>query len=266
MNIYTNYQENIMADFDYNTIPLGYYDDILENGPAIRRFWHWLKFNRVLAALPKGENQSIMDVGCFAGSFLKQVPEGQFSRQLGIDILEKQIAYANEHHGTQARSFKYITDLQALTKKPVTDEKFDVITVIEVIEHLHFAEIRDLMEICRQNLKPGGELILTTPNYTSIWPALEFYLNHFADITYEEQHITKFNFFNFHRKLQAIYPPLKNDFMLQYKTTTHFITPFLAPLNFKKSQDLSKAITPKQWPFPLGPLILAKYRYHPKED
>ena len=100
--------QDTAAPFDYNTIPEGFYQQVLETGNPIRRAWHLQKFERVVECLPTGRDRSILDIGCFAGSFLSLLSEERFGRQLGVDILEKQVAYANRRFATAYRSFRYI--------------------------------------------------------------------------------------------------------------------------------------------------------------
>src|SRR5260370_886519 len=77
--------------FDYTGIPLGYYDELVRKGNPVRRLWHLSKFERVLDYLPDAPHQSILDVGCFAGTFLALIPEERFERQIGVDILPDQV-------------------------------------------------------------------------------------------------------------------------------------------------------------------------------
>jgi 2-polyprenyl-3-methyl-5-hydroxy-6-metoxy-1,4-benzoquinol methylase len=44
------------------------------------------------------------------------------------------------------------------------DSRFDVVLGCEVIEHLASDELGSMMNLCRRKLRPGGYLILTTPN------------------------------------------------------------------------------------------------------
>ena len=250
-----------MSNFNYDSIPQGHYDKILDNGSAIRRFWHWHKFNSVARSIIDSKGKtcrgSILDIGCFAGSFLKTIDAADFPQQLGIDILANQIAYAQEKYGTSYRRFLHVQCFDDAYAK-LHDHEFDVITIIEVIEHLAPHEVAAMLKMVARTLRPGGTCVITTPNYTSIWPLLEFYLNYFSDLSYEEQHITKFTYLNFFPKLATIYPELPQHFTCSFKTTTHFLTPFLAPISYQQSQKISRLITPKNWSFPFGPLILAK--------
>ena len=240
--------------FNYDGIPKGYYDAVLRQGNPIRRLWHVSKFERVLDYLPERPDQSILDIGCFAGTFLSLVPEHRFKHQIGVDILPEQIAYANANYGTSFREFRHIKSIRDLSG---IKEKFDCVTLIEVIEHLHPYEIRALFDGIVDLLNPGGKLVLTTPNYASAWPLIEVILNKVSDVSYEEQHITKFTYFGFEKKLAKIYPDLFLYFnSVDFKTTTHFVTPFLAGMSFDVARGLSRVVPHQKWTHPFGNLVL----------
>jgi 2-polyprenyl-3-methyl-5-hydroxy-6-metoxy-1,4-benzoquinol methylase len=244
------------ARFDYSRIPLGYYDEITREGNPIRRLWHLSKFERVIDYLPRRPGQRLLDIGCFAGTFLAMLDPDCFPEQLGVDILADQIAYAREHHGGPHRRFAHIRDLGDLA---AIDERFDCITLIEVIEHLRADEIRIVLEQVARLLEPGGRLVLTTPNYASAWPVLELLINRFSDLSYEEQHITRFTYWNIVRRLGEIWPPFVERFRLETKTTTHFVTPFLAGISFERARWLSRAVRHSLWRVPIGNLVLAVF-------
>jgi hypothetical protein len=77
--------------YDYEAIPDGHYDRVLREGNPIRRLWHLSKFERVLDQLPPHPGQSLLDIGCFAGSFLSLADSERFSEQRGVDVLPAQI-------------------------------------------------------------------------------------------------------------------------------------------------------------------------------
>jgi 2-polyprenyl-3-methyl-5-hydroxy-6-metoxy-1,4-benzoquinol methylase len=245
------------SGFNYDTIPVGYYQQIAETGHPVRRAWHLQKFERVISCLPKVTGQSILDIGCFAGTFLSLLPEERFSRQLGVDILAKQVAYANQQFGTSYRSFQYLPRIRDLSQ---IQEQFDCITLIEVIEHLTEEEIRELFRQVDGRLKAGGVLLLSTPNYASFWPILEIAVNRLSDVSYEEQHITKFNYFTGMSKLQRISPMLTERFQLVGKATTHLVSPFLAAISFREAMRLSRAIPFRLWKNPFGNLMIFSFQ------
>ena len=243
--------------FDYNDIPEGYYQNIIDNGSAARRAWHLQEFDRIISYLPKTPRQSILDIGCFAGTLPSLFSEEEFNIQLGVDILEKQTNYANRRFGTPYRSFRYIHDLSELA---AINQTFDCITVTQVVEHLEAEEIRVLFREIRVKLKPNGVLAVSTPNYCSLWPALEFIVNRLSDITYEEQHITKFNYFTGVSKLRRICPDIFDHFELTTKTTTHFAAWMLAAISYSFSMNLSRSLPHKLWKNPFGSLLLLFFR------
>lgn len=242
------------APFDYSRIPLGYYDRIARGPLGIRRLWHVAKFERVLDCLPRGD--ALLDVGCFAGTFLSLVPRQRFRVQWGIDLLDEQISYANAEHGTPFRAFRAATARTLVAE----GKTFDAITLIEVIEHLRPDEIRALLADLHALLRPGGTLVITTPNYASAWPLLELGLRWCSDVSYEEQHLTRFTFGGFEAQLEAAAPGVWDRFACRAKTTTHFLTPFLAAVWYGGARALSRMVPHRAWHHPFGNLILLELR------
>ena len=83
-------------------------------------------------------------------------------------------------------------------------------------------------------MKPGGKLIITTPNYFSIWPLLEKIINFFGPIDYNFQHINYFN----KRKLYKFLSKKPFD-EINIETFIYF-APFTAILSWKLSNTIEK--------------------------
>ena len=64
--------------------------------------------------------------------------------------------------------------------------------MIELIEHLPPGEARRLLAEARGLLSPDGRLVVTTPNYRSLWPLIEWGVNLVSRVSYEQQHINKY--------------------------------------------------------------------------
>lgn len=71
-----------------------------------------------------------------------------------------------------------------------------------MIEHCPESDIQKMFEEIYRVLKPGGVLLVSTPNYRSFWPLLEYMVNHMGKVAYEEQHITRFNGTRLHQFLK----------------------------------------------------------------
>jgi SAM-dependent methyltransferase len=177
-------REEAMATpaYDYDKdIPAGFYDEIHQRRTGVRFFWHDLKFRAVAARLD-GVGK-VLDVGCGPGTFIGNYLDG--IECLGIDVSAPQVDYANRRYGTAWHRFS----TQALTG---LGERFDAITMIEVIEHLPPADTSRLLAEARGLLSPQGRLVVTTPNYRSLWPLIEWGLNRVSRVSYEQQHVNKY--------------------------------------------------------------------------
>lgn len=170
--------------FDYDSIPVGYYDEVFRRGRGIQSKWHHQKFARVREEIAPGSR--LLDVACGPGTFIGSLPAGISCT--GIDIAKAQIDYAHAHYATTERRFA----LMAPGNLPVASDSFDVVTIVELIEHITAAEAAQLFTECRRVLRPGGKIVVTTPNYACLWPALEFLTNRLGKVSYEDQHITKY--------------------------------------------------------------------------
>ena len=87
-----------MTNFDYENIPIGYYDYVLQkglsNGKGIQANWHNKKFLSVYELI---QNCKVhLDYGCGPGTFI-----GNYSRleSVGVDISEIQISFAKKKYG-----------------------------------------------------------------------------------------------------------------------------------------------------------------------
>ncbi len=238
-------------------IPVGHYHHVMESGNPVRRAWHILKFRRALD-LCTGPPGALLDVGCFAGSLLSLAPQEQFPLQRGVDILPEQVDFAQSHFGTHYRTFAKISSLRELDK---IKDTFDYATCVEVIEHLTGEEIRELFTQVAQLLRPRtGTFILSTPNYASLWPALEVVLNATSDVDYSQQHISRFTYFGLGSKLRSLIPNFDALYELDVVTTTHWVSPFLGILGVGTALSAGGIVKHSKWRLPFGSLILFRLR------
>jgi 2-polyprenyl-3-methyl-5-hydroxy-6-metoxy-1,4-benzoquinol methylase len=169
--------------FDYTTIPAGHYDRVYRRRRGIQSKWHHLKFERVAQQI--GDRRRVLDIGCGPGTLLGALGDGH--QCVGVDITEPQIEYANQVYAGPNCSF-YACALQDLPEL----EPFDAVSAIEVIEHLPSEMAKATMRDAIRRLRPGGKLILTTPDYGSAWPLVERMVDRLGDVEYYVQHINKF--------------------------------------------------------------------------
>jgi 2-polyprenyl-3-methyl-5-hydroxy-6-metoxy-1,4-benzoquinol methylase len=121
----------------------------------IRKQNFFLQGAAKLAGNPAG---SVLDVGCGTGRFL------EFARSQGWDVTGLELC-AEVGRETAAR-LNCTVHLSSVFDAELPKETFDVVTMFDCIEHLE--DPVKALEICRQALKPGGVLVVTTPNFQGI--------------------------------------------------------------------------------------------------
>ena len=109
---------------------------------------------RFLAARPGGR---LLDVGCGSGDWL------MFMRGLGWQVSGNDFD-ANAVKTAQGRGLD--VECASLEQQKHASGTFDAVTLSHVIEHVP-DPVRTLAE-CRRILKPGGKLVLFTPNASSL--------------------------------------------------------------------------------------------------
>lgn len=100
----------------------------------------------------------VLDIGCGTGAWLNRLARQGFLQTVGIDRDIGQVAGADGQF-IQA-------DLDDMTDWPVPEGSYDLITAIEVIEHL--SNIGHFLAQTSRLLAPAGYLLLTTPNILSL--------------------------------------------------------------------------------------------------
>jgi 2-polyprenyl-3-methyl-5-hydroxy-6-metoxy-1,4-benzoquinol methylase len=170
----------------YDQISPGYYDLVYRRGRGVQWFWHHHRFGVVTEGLP-ASSRRIIDLGCGPGTFLGNL-KAPFEYALGIDLAAPQIAYAQSRYHRPGLEFR-VGDVTALDPA----ERFDVAVSIEVVEHLRPEDTQSFLSAIYDLLEPGGTLVLTTPNYRSLWLVLEWLVSKLGPVDYREQHINPFD-------------------------------------------------------------------------
>ncbi|MCB9261512.1 MAG: class I SAM-dependent methyltransferase [Flavobacteriales bacterium] len=135
------------------------------------RYFKWEFGNH----LPTNKSIAILDIGCGFGSLIKALNELGYNQTTGIDLSPEQVKMA-EHFGV-----KNIQQADAHDFLQNENAKFDVIFAVDLIEHLSKDELVDFLQRLKSGLKPGGKIILRTPNMDA--PLAGVFA--FADFTHE---------------------------------------------------------------------------------
>jgi 2-polyprenyl-3-methyl-5-hydroxy-6-metoxy-1,4-benzoquinol methylase len=118
--------------------------------------WYFRKW------LPASKDASIVDLACGGGSLLHFFRERGYSNVVGVDISPEQVALSRQVTGN-------VTQDNVLHFLQAHEGEFDVITAIDLVEHLKKDEVLTFLDGCYAALRPGGRLILQTPNSETPW-------------------------------------------------------------------------------------------------
>jgi len=182
---------------DAVAIPGDYQARALHQGFVVQRFWHALKLDLIDRVLPPQAGARVLDVGCGSGVIAHHLA-ARAAHVDAVDANPSAIAYARAAYAN-ANLHYHLGYVDALA---FPDESFDQAYCLEVIEHIYEPQVRSLLSRLARLLRPGGTLLLTTPNYHSLWPLIEWALDalQLAPRMQHEQHVFKLS----RARLQAL--------------------------------------------------------------
>jgi len=159
--VYENYGTSFQDEKTYFDIA-----DSRQWGKAYAHYFrHWL---------PTASDAQIVDLGCGRGKLLHFFLERGYTNLKGVDISPEQVLVAKE----------VTTDVvqgDVLDFLEGARGQFDLITALDLVEHFSKSEVLRFLDGCLGALKPGGRLILQTPNAESPWGTAYRY----GDFTHE---------------------------------------------------------------------------------
>jgi dolichyl-phosphate beta-glucosyltransferase len=189
-------------------------------GNPVQRFWHAKKRPLVNAQLAPGPDDRVLDVGAGSSEISLEF-SGRSALACAVDASVAPLRFMRELTGEDGRTHFIAADIHAL---PFHEASFDKISVLEVIEHLPSDGVSRYLNELRRLLAPGGRLFLTTPNYRSVWPVLEFLIDHLGGAAEMggKQHITRFHARSLQAALEA------NGFHVLRRGSVYHLSPFLS--------------------------------------
>jgi SAM-dependent methyltransferase len=125
-------------------------------------WWHSSRraivLDRIADVYAGRQDLRMVDAGCGTGLMLRELE--RFGAAEGVDISDDALAFCRDRGLTCVHK-------GSLTDLPFEDGSIDVVTVLDVLEHIE-DQVAALREI-RRVLKPGGRLFLFAPAHDWLW-------------------------------------------------------------------------------------------------
>ena len=179
------------------------------------------------------KNKQILDVGC-GGGILSESLAIEGADVTGIDQGEKVIQIAKLHAKETNTKIQYKhTNIEDFYKN--TSEKFDVITCLEMLEHV--PDPNSIINTCSKLLKPGGKIFFSTINknlkaFLFAIIGAEYVLNLLPKGTHEYKKFIKpsqlqdwarANSLSFDSIIGMTYNPITQKYKLSQDTSVNYI-------------------------------------------
>jgi 2-polyprenyl-3-methyl-5-hydroxy-6-metoxy-1,4-benzoquinol methylase len=230
---------------DTVAIPGDYQFQALHCGPAVQRFWHDTKLWLVDRYLQPTSTDRVLDVGCGSGVVAHAIAQAGAHECVGLDGSEAAIAFASRQF--RRPNLRFVQGLVDEIAWP--DGSFDAACCMELIEHIHPGQALDLLSRLRRIIRPGGRLLVTTPNARSAWPVIEWLLDRSGRVPRlaGEQHVALYT----HRRLAQL--AAESGWSLTTRATCCTLAPWTAALSTRAARALREI----EAPLPFGTLLVA---------
>lgn len=228
-------------------IPADYQFKAINSPNFIQANWHKNKIFAIKSLVEFNNKMSVLDMGTGSGNF-EILFADKVESITGIDYNDEALAFLNTLLNKKGLNNVnlILSDIRNLPKNKL-NKKFDLILLIDVIEHLKYKDVTKLFTTFSKLLKRGGKVLIITPNYRGLWPIIEDVFDFFG-ITpkfKEHQHLSKL----YKKNLLELIG--KNNYRLERVTTFNLFS-YLFP-----SKRLAELLCSLEFaiPYPIGNLI-----------
>jgi SAM-dependent methyltransferase len=142
------------------------------------RYWferHVVAYRLACERLSPSEAPVALDAGCGEGYGLAMLAAAGAQRVIGADLDAATVAHATSTYAAADPRIEVVA--AELMSLPLADDEIDLTVSFQVIEHLHDIPgyLRSLVRVTR----PGGEVLIATPNRLTFTPGSDTPVNPF---------------------------------------------------------------------------------------
>lgn len=148
-----------------------------------------------------GSGKKVLDIGCRDGALTKWFTEG--NDVLGVDVDTVSMKRAEENLGIKTQFIDLNTDWSELG-----EQKFDVITAGEILEHLYYPE-KVIVKV-KNHLNPQGVFLGSIPNAFNLKNRIRYLIGKKRGTPLDDPtHITQFSAPELEKLLKDNFPDVK---------------------------------------------------------
>jgi len=114
--------------------------------------------------LPKKKSISIIDLACGSGGLIGSLKKNGFDNLMGIDVSQEQVNTAHKFGIYEAKC----QDIDSFFKEQKKNS-FDVIFLMDILEHFEKHEVLVLLDNVKSILKDNGMVIIHVPNALGVF-------------------------------------------------------------------------------------------------
>ncbi len=130
---------------------------------ADERYWFERHVVAYRLAAAKAPGLAVLDAGCGEGYGAAALAAAGAARVVAVDVDPQVVAHV-------ARRYPQVEAVEAeLSDLPLPDDSVDLVVSLQVIEHVW--DVEAFLASLRRVLRPGGELVVSTPNRLTFTPS-----------------------------------------------------------------------------------------------
>src|SRR5260221_1636863 len=186
-NLITEKKLGITGDYQFRALKAKKY---------LQANWHQNKLTIIGKLLDLYGTKTLLDLGTGSGN-LELTFSSKLNKIVGVDYNDEALKFLKSQ--LTKRKIKNVKLVQADILNPSKLSKlgkFDMVIMVDVIEHLEAKKGTELIKSFKKLLNKNGKVVIITPNYSSLWPLIESFMDRFTPgIPHLDgvQHVTKFN-------------------------------------------------------------------------
>jgi 2-polyprenyl-3-methyl-5-hydroxy-6-metoxy-1,4-benzoquinol methylase len=209
-------------------------------GPAPQKKWHQYKYEEAIHALELANGDRVLDIGCGSGVTSDLIAKNAQIHVTGIDSNPEAIDFCKKEYSRSNLNFSLLT-IGML--KELGQETAEKILFLETIEHITTEQAKQAAAAMYQILKPGGKLVVSTPNKKSLWPLQEWLLDrlHIVPSLKNDQHERLYN----GKELEHLFT--EAGFTTARKETINFLAPWAALVSNRLADKIHRWERNRSW-------------------